>query len=102
MGIAIMGRKGKTQKHTAAETNAKHAAAKHAAGGAGGGSGGAKARTEKTRKSLIQCTICKGDQPNLISMEKHYDSKHPKIKWAEAKGAYEAMLAKECMPVGMD
>ena len=36
----IMGRKGKTQKHTAAEINAKHKAAKEAKGAAGGGNSG--------------------------------------------------------------
>jgi len=32
------------------------------------------------------------EQPNIISMEKHYDSKHSKIKWdTELKEKYEAM-----------
>merc|ERR1712070_717899 len=87
-----MGRKGKTQKHTAAETNAKHAAAKHAAGGAGGGSGGKAAREQKKAAGSIKCKICMAEQPNVISMEKHYDSKHSKIKWdAALKEEYDKM-----------
>ena len=39
-----------------------------------------------------QCKICMAEQPNIISMEKHYDSKHSKIKFDDAlKAEYEAM-----------
>ena len=78
-----MGRKGKTQKHTAAETAAKHKAAKEARGAAGGGSKGAKERNEQKGKSLVLCKICMTPQPNIISMEKHYENKHSKIKFDE-------------------
>jgi len=87
-----MGRKGKTQKHTAAETASKHAAAKNAAGGAGGGKDGAKKREQAKASGSIKCKICMALQPNMISMEKHYDSKHAKIKFDDAlKAEYEAL-----------
>ena len=41
-----------------------------------------------------QCKICMAEQPNVISMEKHYDSKHSKIKWVAAlKAEYDALKA---------
>ena len=83
-----MGRKGKTQKHTAAETKAKHKAAKEAKGAAGGGGGGAEKRKAEKNKNTAQCSICMSMQPNMISMESHYDSKHPKIKFEEKKELY--------------
>lgn len=78
-----MGRKGKTQKHTAAETAAKHKAAKEARGAAGGGSNGINNRKANQEKSLVYCDICKIPQPNMKSMEIHYDSKHKKIAFDE-------------------
>ena len=78
-----MGRKGKTQKHTAAETAAKHKAAKEARGAAGGGSNGITNRKENKAKSLVLCDICKTPQPNFKSMLIHYENKHVKIKFDE-------------------
>jgi len=92
----LQGRKGKTQKHTAAETASKHAAAKHAAGGAAGGAKGKDERAKKKALGSIKCKICMAEQPNVISMEKHYDSKHSKIKWdAALKDEYDKMKAGE-------
>lgn len=48
------GRKGKTQKHTAAETASKHAAAKAKSGGAGGGGDGKAAREAKKASGSIK------------------------------------------------
>ncbi len=89
-----MGRKGKTQKHTAAETAAKHKAAKEARGAAGGGSNGLESRKEKKSQSLVLCEICKIQQPNIISMERHYEAKHYKIKFdEELKNKYIELFA---------
>merc|ERR1712098_953815 len=88
-----MGRKGKTQKHTAKEIASKHAAAKHAAGAAGGGGSGAANRKTVGNKVSVQCTVCMTVQPNMKSMEAHYDSKHAKIKWADETAKYEKMFA---------
>merc|ERR1712146_198971 len=86
------GRKGKTQKHTAKEIAAKHAAAANAKGAAGGGGAGAAKRAEAKGKGSIKCKIRMAEQPNIISMEKHYDSKHSKIKWdAALKAEYETI-----------
>jgi len=87
-----MGRKGKTQKHTAKEIAAKHKAAKERQGAAGGGGAGAKARLQATLKAQIYCKICKASQPSVKSMGIHYDSKHPKENWAECKVIYEAEM----------
>jgi len=73
-----MGRKGKTQKHSAAEITAKHKAAKEAKGAAGGGNAGAEKRKNAGAKISATCEICMSMQPNIKSMEAHYDSKHPK------------------------
>jgi len=83
-----MGRKGKTQKHTAAEINAKHKAAKEAKGAAGGGNSGVEKRKAAGNKKSEQCQICMSMQPNMNSMEAHYDSKHPKIKFEDIKEIY--------------
>merc|ERR1711964_264248 len=94
MGIEIlMGRKGKTQKHTAKEIAAKHAAAKHAGGAAGGGGSGVENRKAAGNKVSIACVICMTVQPNIKSMEAHYDGKHAKIKFADEKAKYEKMFA---------
>jgi len=84
-----MGRKGKAQKHTAKEIAGKHAAAKAKAGGAGGGGDAAKERQSKGAKVAVKCKICLGQQPNLKSMEAHYDGKHSKINWKEFEATYE-------------
>merc|ERR1712072_447872 len=85
-----MGRKGKTQKHSAAEIAGKHKAAKEKAGGAGGG---AEKRKQAGAKASVACKICMTVQPNIKSMEAHFDSKHAKLKWADEKAGYEAMFA---------
>lgn len=87
-----MGRKGKTQTHTAKELAGKSAAAKHAAGGAGFGGAGAEKRKAAGAKVAVFCEICKGIQPNMKSMEAHYDGKHPKENWREIGPKYEAQF----------
>eukprot|EP00656_Telonema_subtile_P048652 TRINITY_DN5851_c0_g1_i3.p1 TRINITY_DN5851_c0_g1~~TRINITY_DN5851_c0_g1_i3.p1 ORF type:complete len:122 (-),score=41.54 TRINITY_DN5851_c0_g1_i3:262-627(-) len=84
-----MGRKGKTQKHTAAEIAGKHKAAKEAAGAAKGGNKGKEERAAKKASGNIACALCKAPQPNLPSMERHYDSKHSKLNWNDEKTQYE-------------
>jgi hypothetical protein len=64
-----MGRKGKTQNHTAAEIAKKHAAAKAAAGGAGGGATMAANREAIKNKSMVACEICKANMPDVKSMQ---------------------------------
>ena len=78
-----MGRKGKTQTHTAKELAAKHASAKAAAGGVGGGAALAAKRKAAGEKVAVLCEICKAVQPNIQSMERHYDSKHAKENWRD-------------------
>ena len=63
-----MGRKGKTQKHTAKEIAAKHKAAKERAGAAGGGGSGLAARMAAKAKANILCPICK------VRVKIQYDS----------------------------
>ncbi len=87
-----MGRKGKTQTHTAKEIAAKHAAAKAAAGGVGGGAALANQRKAAGAKVAVFCEICKSVQPNMKSMEAHYDSKHAKEPWATIGPKYEAQF----------
>ena len=84
-----MGRKGKTQKHTAAETAAKHKAAKEARGGAGGGGSGAEIRKTIGNKTSVICEECLVQQPSIKSMEIHYDSKHRKINFEEKREMYD-------------
>jgi len=86
-----MGRKGKTQKHSAAEIAAKHAAAKHK-NTAGGGEHGVEKRKNVGSKISVKCEICMSMQPNIISMEAHYDSKHGKINFVEVKESYEKLF----------
>jgi len=80
-----MGRKCKTQKHSAAEINAKHKAAKEAKCGGGGGNIGAERRKNVGNKISIKWQICMSLQPNMISMESHFDSKHSKINFNEER-----------------
>jgi hypothetical protein len=86
-----MGRKGKSQKHTAKELNAKHKAAKEKAGAAGGGGKGAAARKNASAKILMVCKLCKTNQPSVKSMKIHFDAKHPKENWDEHCPIYEAI-----------
>merc|ERR1712195_114251 len=90
------GRKGKTQKHTAADTAKAHKASAEARGAAGGGGGGKASREAKKAAGDLICKRCKLGQPNIQSMEKHYDSKHAKdpatkkkIDWNTEKALYE-------------
>ena len=79
-----MGRKGKTQKHTAKEINSKHKAAKAAAGGAGHGGAGLKARQEAAAKIQVKCSICLAIQPHLAGMRNHYEGKHSQAVWSDS------------------
>eukprot|EP00949_MAST-11_sp_MAST-11-sp1_P001004 g1004.t1 len=74
-----MGRKGKTQKHTAKEIAAKHKKAKEKRGAAGGGGSGAAARKAKGAKVSVICEVCKAAQPNFKSMCLHFENKHTKL-----------------------
>eukprot|EP00750_Incisomonas_marina_P032733 INCI9326.1.p2 GENE.INCI9326.1~~INCI9326.1.p2 ORF type:complete len:146 (-),score=43.58 INCI9326.1:313-750(-) len=86
-----MPRKGKTQKHTAAEIAAKVKASKEANGAAGGGGAMAKARKEAGNKASISCDVCKSLQPSMASMKQHYESKHSKLPWTtEMEADYKA------------
>ena len=87
-----MGRKGKTQKHTAAETAAKHKAAKEARGAAGGGGSGAESRKSVGNKTSVFCEECKTIQPNIKSMEIHFENKHSKINFEEKRAYYENLF----------
>lgn len=73
-----MGRKGKTQKHTAREIAGKVKAAKERNGAAGHGSVGQAAREAARFKSSVPCEICKAIQPSMKTMAIHYESKHAK------------------------
>ncbi len=53
-----MGRKGKQNKHTAKELEAKAKAAKMKNGGAGGGKSGVSNRKQAGAKASIKCLIC--------------------------------------------
>ena len=90
-----MGRKGKTQKHSAAEINAKHKAAKEAKGAAGGGNSGAERRKNVGNRISVKCQICMSLQPNMISMESHFDSKHSKINFNEEREKYRQLFIDE-------
>ena len=98
-----MGRKGKSQKHTAKEIAGKHKAAKEKNGAAGGGGKAAKARKTAGAKAAVKCKICLSQQPNLKSMEAHFDSKHSKLDWKNVEcpkyesefGATKSALKKE-------
>ena len=89
-----MGRKGKTQKHTAKETAQKHKLAKEANGGAGGGSNGAENRKIACQKSSVNCIVCRTLLPSMKSLEIHYDSKHPKVNFCLEKEKYEELFNK--------
>mmetsp|Transcript_12614 Transcript_12614/g.20374 ORF Transcript_12614/g.20374 Transcript_12614/m.20374 type:complete len:125 (-) Transcript_12614:1178-1552(-) len=78
-----MGRKGKTQKHSAKEIANKHKAAKERAGGAGGGGAGAAARKANMFKVKVKCRICLAEQPHMSGMRNHYENKHPKEAWSD-------------------
>eukprot|EP01051_Picozoa_sp_SAG22_P007419 SAG22_NODE_522_length_9503_cov_4.233624_8_plen_110_part_00 len=62
-----MGRKGKTQKHTAAELQAKANAAKYASGAAGGGGAMQANREAEKQKSMVPCELCKAGMPVRLS-----------------------------------
>ena len=66
-----MGRKGKTQKHTAKEIAAKTKAAKERNGAAGGGGGGKAAREAVMKNQNVTCegTYSKGSPSFLNSLD---------------------------------
>ena len=69
--------------------------AKMRQGGRGGGAEGKekrKAPKEGKKNVFITCSICFTQQPSLKSMEIHYESKHPKENWEDAKGVYEKQI----------
>eukprot|EP00500_Bicosoecida_sp_ms1_P004310 CAMPEP_0203816750 /NCGR_PEP_ID=MMETSP0115-20131106/18141_1 /ASSEMBLY_ACC=CAM_ASM_000227 /TAXON_ID=33651 /ORGANISM="Bicosoecid sp, Strain ms1" /LENGTH=74 /DNA_ID=CAMNT_0050725659 /DNA_START=57 /DNA_END=278 /DNA_ORIENTATION=+ len=57
-----------------------------------GGAAGKASRLDAGCKWM--CSICKIQQPSLKSMELHYESKHSKVSWEEAKGEYEAVTGR--------
>ena len=84
--------KAKLQKHTKKEIAGKHKAAKEARGAAGGGGIMAEKRKNVGNKVAVKCEICMALQPNIQSMEAHYDSKHGKINFVEVKESYEKLF----------
>ena len=90
-----MSGKAKPQKHTAKEIAQKHHEAKMKAGGRGGGEEGKekrKAPKEGKKNVFIACKICFTEQPSLKSMQIHYENKHPKENWEDAKVIYEKQI----------
>jgi hypothetical protein len=71
-----MGGKAKPTKHTKAELQRKADSHRADQGKEGGGQKGMAARM--VPKSMFQCPICKLYMPSVVTMEQHYDSKHPK------------------------
>ena len=90
-----MGRKGKTQKHTAKELAAKAKAAKERNGAAGGGKSMQAARLNKMKAGNVVCEVCKAAQPNFKSMTAHWESKHSKMCFPadDYKAKYDAIKA---------
>ncbi len=90
-----MSGKAKPQKHTAKEIAMKDHEAKMRQGGRGGGAEGKekrKAPKEGKKNVFITCSICFTQQPSLKSMEIHYENKHPKENWEDAKVVYEKQI----------
>lgn len=85
-----MGRKGVKNKHTVKELQAKDKAAWAKQGNAGGGGSAAAARIARGLAVAVRCEVCKADQPNIMSMSAHYDSKHSKLEYPKA--SYEAQF----------
>ena len=80
-----MGGKAKPTKHTAKEL-AKKAA--EATTNKGGGKAGIDDRKGgKAGHSKFMCHVCMQQAPDLKSMKLHYESKHPKEPWDEARFA---------------
>ena len=50
----------------------------------------AAARKNAGAKAAVKCKICLSQQPNLKSMEAHFDSKHSKLDWKVEGPKYEA------------
>ncbi|EQC36516.1 hypothetical protein SDRG_05967 [Saprolegnia diclina VS20] len=88
-----MGGKAKAQKHTAKEINMKHKAAKERAGAAGGGSSGQELR--KCQKVGVKCEVCLNEFMSFPDLKIHYDSRHPKENFDEAKFLAAFAAAKE-------
>ena len=90
-----MSGKAKPQKHTAKEIAMKDHEAKMRKGGRGGGEEGKekrKAPKEGKKNVFINCSICFTQQPSLKSMQIHYENKHPKENWEDAKVIYEKQI----------
>ena len=90
-----MSGKAKPAKHTAKEIAMKDHEAKMRQGGRGGGAEGKekrKAPKEGKKNVFITCSICFTQQPSLKSMEIHYENKHPKENWEDAKVDYEKQI----------
>ena len=90
-----MSGKAKPAKHTAKEIAMKDHEAKMRQGGRGGGAEGRekrKAPKEGKKNVFITCSICFTQQPSLKSMEIHYENKHPKENWEDAKVVYEKQI----------
>lgn len=75
--------KAKPTKHTAAEINAKIAAAMTNKGG--GKAGLADRKGGAAGHAKYQCHICKTPAPSLKSMEDHHTAKHPTLPWEPEK-----------------
>eukprot|EP00941_MAST-03F_sp_MAST-3F-sp1_P001470 g1470.t1 len=73
------------QKSAAARAKAEKRNAGKKSGG--GGKSGKDARTKASGKNLFQCEICKaeilGSVKNVVKLEEHVFSKHPKNSFAE-------------------
>ena len=87
-----MSGKAKPAKHTAKEIAMKDHEAKMKKGGRGGGEEGKenrKAPKDCKKNVYVNCRICFTQQTSVKSMQLHYESKHPKEDWEEAKLQYE-------------
>ena len=52
-----------------------------------------EAEEKKEKKNVfINCSICFTQQPSLKSMQIHYENKHPKENWEDAKVIYEKQI----------
>mmetsp|Transcript_11569 Transcript_11569/g.20550 ORF Transcript_11569/g.20550 Transcript_11569/m.20550 type:complete len:94 (+) Transcript_11569:120-401(+) len=89
-----MGRKGKTQKHTAKEIANKHKAAKEKNGAAGHGGKGLAERQAKMGKIKVKCSICLAEQPHMSGMKNHYENKHSKVDFPESTYASQFQASK--------
>ncbi|KAG1678030.1 hypothetical protein FOA52_000826 [Chlamydomonas sp. UWO 241] len=73
--------KAKPTKHTAKELAGKAAEALTNKGG--GKAGQADRKGGSAGHAKFQCHICQVQAPSLVSMQAHFESRHPKLPWAE-------------------